>query len=269
MKVLIIEDEAPAARRLQRRLERVDPAPRVVGVVDGVEATRRWLERARLDPDLMPDLLIVDIELCDGSAFELFETRPGEDSIARDLPVIFCTAYDEYAVRAFRAHSVDYLLKPVSEAALQAAIDKWSELESVFGGVDRETSEERRTAGDLDQAQASHLPRRSRFLVKRGRRLRSIALDDVAYFWTHQKLVRLVTLGGDGFFVERSLEDLEDALDPDAFFRINRQVVVHFEAIRSVRIELGRLHIELEQETRAPMKVSRDRGPTFRAWFDR
>ena len=255
MRIWIVEDEPLAARRLRRMLETCAPDARVEAVLDSLSSTLAWL-----DEHEGPDLLLLDTELPDGSAFELFEQR------AISEPVIFCTAEDEHTIRAFKVHSIDYLLKPITEDALNTAVNKFRALHLTGVPQDGLT----RSWPEISRlVEGRPLTHKSRFLVRQGARLYPVAVEEIAFFWAGEERVHLVTRDGEAFVVDLSLEDLEQLLDPSAFFRISRQGLLAHNAIQTVRLDAGRLHAEVSFETEAPLLINRDRASAFRAWFDR
>lgn len=253
MNVLLVEDEGPAARRLEALLAEVEPGARVVGRCDGVAATALWL---RENP--APDLLLLDVELSDGVSFELFQ------HVEVNCPVIFTTAYDQYALKAFEVNGVDYLLKPVEAAALRRGLDKLAALRP------KALPE---PAGRPRPWEALPRPRhRSRFLVERRNELVMLPVGEVAWLQAQLKMTSLVTRDGRSWFLDQPLEAVEAALDPAAFFRINRQFVVAATAIARIdKLPGGRLALLLAPPPPegSETSVSRARVAEFRAWLDR
>ena len=231
MKIAIVEDEALAANRLEKLILQYDPELEVVAKLDSVEAAVEWLKS-----NAVPDLMFLDIRLSDGTSFDILK----ETDIKS--PVIFITAYDEYALEAFSLHSIDYLVKPVSFDKLSAAFDKLKSMKKSLGSQ----------ATKVDIHQISKLiddqkkGYKTRFLVKLGSQLKSVATEHVAYFYSEEKLVFLRTAANERYVVNQSLDELENLLDPTRFFRINRQYIVNFDAIKKVHPHFkGRLKVEL------------------------
>ncbi|MBI1192981.1 MAG: response regulator [Bacteroidetes bacterium] len=261
MNTLILEDEFPAANRLQRLIARCDPGLRITGVLDSVEAA---VERLRLGEQ--PDLLFADIHLADGLSFDVFRQVPV------DCPVIFTTAYDEYTLRAFKLNSVDYLLKPVEEQGLREALDKFRRYHA------RKISD---TATPLSAGPDERLIRqllegwgqpryRQRFLLRRGERLDYLAAQEVAFAYSDQGLTHLVDLRGHRDLLDRTLEELEQELDPSQFFRISRKCIIALPTIKSIhKYFSGRLKLDLEPAPPFEVLVSRDRVEGFQSWLDR
>ena len=248
MKVFIAEDEPPARERLVETLARVAPRAQVVGHAESVQATAAWL--AGHPP---PDVLMLDIQLADGLSLELFQQRE------LSVPVIFTTAYDRFALDAFRALAVDYLLKPVADDALGAALAKVSRMRQHFGA----------DVGALLRQLESPGPRwRQRLLGKLGGQFHSLAVADVACFVSIDKLTFAVLPDGRRYQVETPLAELQDELDPALFFRANRQVLIAAQAVRRFApAGKGRLRVESAPPAIGELIVSPDRAAAFRAWL--
>lgn len=249
MTAYIVEDEAPAAQGLVRLLEQADPALRVLGMADNVE------DAAQAIAALRPDLIFMDIHLGDDLCFRIFER------VLVEAPVIFTTAYDQYAIQAFQANGIDYLLKPLSLEAVQQALAKVQRLQRRFGidpGVLRELSNLHR------------VNYRERFMVASGGQIRSVAVDQVAYFQSEGRYVKLVTTDNHRYIVDGTMDRIHAELDPRRFFRINRQFIVSFPAIRSmVPYSKSRVKVVLHPSTDDDTIVSVERSAEFKAWLDR
>ena len=249
MKIFIAEDEPPARERLVETLARVAPAAQVVGHADTVRGTADWLAG-----NPAPDVLMLDIQLADGLSLELFAGRE------LSVPVIFTTAYDRFAIDAFRALAVDYLLKPIADAPLAAALAKVARLRQHFG------------ADVATMLRRSGPPRarwRQRLLGKLGSQFHSLAVADVAGFVSVDKLTFAVLADGRRYQVETALAELEDELDPTQFFRANRQVLIAARAVqRFAPAGKGRLRVESATPALGELIVSPDRAAAFRAWLD-
>lgn len=250
MNVLIIEDETAAARRLEKLLSEVEPQAKVLDRLDSVEAAVQWLHQ---HPE--PDLILLDIHLADGSGFDIFEH-------ARiTCPVIFTTAYDEYALKAFKINTVDYLLKPIKTTELAAALEKFKSLHLL-------KPPDYQTIASL--ARPSEGPRYlRRMLIKFGNSIRLIDMDDAAYFYTKDKITFLVsTSSGKRLPVDYPLEKLETLLDPKAFFRINRQFIIQVNAIREMQpYSKSRIKVDLQPSTELETVVSTERAAEFKKWL--
>ena len=219
MKVLIIEDESPAARRLKQLLQEQDKNIQILAILESIAASVQWF-----NAHPSPDLIFMDIQLADGLSFDIF-TR-----VAISAPVIFTTAYDEYAFRAFKVNSIDYLLKPIDAHELGESLGKLKKLTDAF--LDRmDTTMLQTIVQSLQSGQKSY---RGRFLVKLGDRLVFIYTKDIAYFIAEDKLVFLITADHKRYATDYSLDELEPLLQPKEFFRINRQLLVHIQSIRNI-----------------------------------
>lgn len=247
MRALIVEDEPVAARSLQRLLGQVAPTLQVVAVTASVRETIDWWQR-----EPRPDLVFLDVQLSDGLSFEIFE------AVAPEVPVIFTTAHDEFALRAFGVFGVDYLLKPIDPRRLAAALDKLHALTAGAAAV---------ALGDQYRHASGQY--RQRFLLPDRGRLVPLEVDRIGWF-EKALVVRLVTTDGRGFALAQSLDELQQALDPQRFFRLNRQLLVHRQSIGAVhRRGKGKLEVELQPVPEATPSVSQERGAAFRAWLER
>ena len=248
MKVFIAEDEPPARERLVETLARIAPRAEVVGHADTVQGTAAWLAS-----HAAPDVLMLDIQLADGLSLELFEGR----ELA--VPVIFTTAYDRFALDAFRALAVDYLLKPVADDALAAALAKVARMRQHFGAD---------VAALLRQMPAPAPRWRERLLGRLGGQFHSLDVADVAGFVSVDKLTFAVLSDGRRYQVETPLAELEGELDPAQFFRANRQVLIAARAVqRFAAAGKGRLKVESAAPAIGELIVSPDRAAAFRAWL--
>jgi two-component system LytT family response regulator len=246
---LIIEDEPVAARNLQRLIVELAPEIQALGPLPSVRESVEWLQS---NPP--PDLLFLDVQLTDGLSFEIF------DSVAASVPVIFTTAFDDYALRAFESFGIDYLLKPIDPARFARAMAKFRQLTAADAPPLREVARHYRDASGY---------RKQRFLVQSGDALQSIEAGHVAYF-VKELVVRLVTTEGRGYALSQSLDEIEPVVDPALFFRINRQVLAHIQAVKRVhKLFKGKLQVELSPPSAQEVVVSQERAAPFRAWLDR
>jgi two-component system, LytTR family, response regulator LytT len=254
MDVLIIEDEMLAAERLQEMIARHDRQAQVVAVVDSIEDSVAWLLG-----NAPPDLILMDIHLSDGLSFGIF------NRVHVKSPIIFTTAYDQYAIQAFKVNSIDYLLKPVAYQDLVRALQKLSTFTKIENTLSPEIL---RQMADLIKKQQKNY--KSRFLVKFGDHLQYKAIQDISYFYADGKVVYLVTADNKRFIVEYTLEELDELLDPDVFHRINRKVIVHLESVKDVKLySNSRLRLFLRPVMDEEVVVSRERVSAFKAWLDR
>ncbi|GAB3336551.1 LytTR family DNA-binding domain-containing protein [Larkinella ripae] len=256
MNVLIIEDEELTARRLISLLHDYDPLIQVLAQLPSVAKSMQWFED---NIEVEPDLIFLDIHLEDDLGFNLI------DQLGLTTPIIFTTAYDEYALQAFKANGVDYLLKPIDADELATAITKFRTL--------RQNRVELSVNSDvLEQMRANYRPNtyRDRFMVTVGPRLFQIQTDDIAYFFFENKATFLTTRQGQNFVVDYSLDKLGQLLDPNQFFRVNRSFLVAVSAIQSVYTYSGsKLKLDLLPEARQEVFVSIDRVTTFKEWMGR
>lgn len=251
MDVLIIEDELLAAERLQMLIKHYDPSINVVASLESIEEAVQWLTTKPA-----PDLLFADIHLSDGHCFEIFK------KVNLQKPVIFTTAYDNYALDAFQLFSIDYILKPVTAEALASAINKYRYITNMTVTNYSLLS---------DQVKENFTTRyKNRFLAKVGQRSFFIKAADVAYFMADNKIVYLVDNDGNRFIINYTMEKLEPLLDPHDFFRLNRKVIVHSNAIDQVKPYFNnRLKIVLKNiKTDEDLVISRERVSAFKTWAD-
>lgn len=252
MKTLIIEDEKAALRNLKAAMKEVDADFDIVGETDSVTGTVEWFASHP-----MPELVFMDIHLADGSAFGIFE----QTDIT--CPIIFTTAYDEYALQAFRVNSIAYLLKPISSEDLQKAIDKLN----MLGGTGA-----RQPATDL-QALMQALKReesyKTHFLVPvKGDRFVPVSVDQISYFYIDGGAVKAVTRSAEIYDFQQTLDELAELLNPRQFFRANRQYIVAHKAVTGASLWFGgRMVLQLTPPTTEKVLISKARVPAFREWF--
>ena len=250
MKVLLIEDEQPAAHKLIRLLEEADKQIEVIDVLASIEQTINWLA---VHPG--PELIFMDIQLEDGISFEIFETCKIQ------TPVIFTTAYDEYALKAFKVNRIDYLLKPIAPDDLKTALDK-------FNVLHRQQANYSRLESIISQLQPKT---KERFLIKIGEHYRSVQTLSIHCFFIMERNTFIQTDTGKTYPIDYSLDRIEQLVDPGQFFRINRNFIVNFSAIQDILIySSGRLKIILNGWTeKEDILVSRERVTEFKKWMDR
>lgn len=251
MKVLIIEDEAPAARRLAQLIKECKPNAEIVEQIDSVEGAIEWCGNNPL-----PDLAFMDIQLADGLSFEIFE------AVEVKCPVIFTTAYDEYAIKAFKVNSIDYLLKPVDKNELLNAFEKYDELKT----NNTPTIDITEIVKTFNKQQNF----KTRFLVKQGQRLIPVDAERIAYFFAEDKLVFMVTEDNHKYIVDYTLEQLEGELDPQHFFRANRKIITSMKAVKDIHLSFnGKLKIYLNPDLKKgeDIFVSRERASEFKNWI--
>ncbi|MEO0727120.1 MAG: LytTR family DNA-binding domain-containing protein [Bacteroidota bacterium] len=252
MNILLVEDELPAYRRLQKLLHQQLPNAQISEQVESISGAISYFQNK---PE--PDLIFMDIQLADGLSFSIFET------VEIQSPIIFTTAFDQYTLRAFKVHSIDYLLKPIEEEALAAAIQKY---ERFFQKQDQVPTQ-------MIQQLVQQMERpsyRERFLVKTGNSLAYLQADEIAYFYSDQSLVFARKKDQKQHHIDASLDQLEQQLDPKQFFRISRKAIVNVDAIQKIDTYFnGRLLLHLNPVCDFQSTVSRDRVGAFKAWLDR
>lgn len=268
MKILIVEDESRAARRLEQlarqALEKASVVAEFYEPLDSITTAIPFLQSA---PEL--DLVFLDIQLADGLSFEIF------DSVHLPVPVIFTTAFDEYAIRAFQLHSIDYLLKPIDEAQLERALDKFFALKTVFGGAEKEFSisqglETDKLSALLQTLSSTHQTYKSRFLVPTAQGFASVPTEDIAYFFSEHKVSWLMSTDGKKYALDFTMEQLVSMLNPRDFFRVNRQCITSFQAIQHIMSSFhGKLKLTLLPPAQEEVIIGREKAPMFKEWLDR
>jgi len=254
MKILIVEDEELAAIRLMQLIREVEPDAAIHGPIDTVTAT---IDHLNTISDY--DLIFLDIQLADGKSFSIF------DQCNIVTPVIFTTAYDEFALQAFDLNSIDYLLKPVKREKLKISFEKFRKLKEYFG---QENPNEK-----LYQMIRSLVPEKpaykDRFLISKGDLMVPVKIDDIACFYAEEKEVFLVTHDNHRYFVSYSIEELSTKLDPRRFFRANRQYIISIDAVRKVHNYFNfKLKVEIKTDPKAEIIVSRARTSAFKSWMN-
>lgn len=252
MNILIVEDEALSARRLKSMVTEMDHTYRVLDITDSVSKTVDWL---RSHP--APDLLLMDIELTDGKSFEVFE------QVDVKSPVIFVTAYDEYAIKAFKVNSIDYLLKPVKQEELVASIEKLRSIKQQY--AQGEPGLNIQSLLKEFQKQGSY---KERFLIKQADRLLPIEAMDIAFFQTRDKNNYIHTFDDKEYITDHTLDEIEKTLDPKKFFRANRQFIVSASAVEKIHFWFSsKLKVDLKPKSNEEVIVSREKAMAFRAWL--
>ncbi len=248
MKVILVEDEKHARDNLEHLLLQIAPNIEILAKLESVKRTVEWLQNNQAD------LIFLDIHLADDLSFKIFE------QIKVTTPVIFTTAYDKYALKAFKVNSIDYLLKPIDEEELAASIEKFKTTQAA--------------AVDYTQLQSLiNNPKKTyqqRFLVTRRDKIMSLTVDQIAFFEGEDRYVYLINKEGNRFIVDYKLSDLEDILDPKIFFRLNRSFIAHFEAIDSISsVSKSRLKVDLKPKARRDIVVSSANTKHFKAWLNK
>lgn len=254
MNVLIIEDEAAASKRLTTMLKKLVSGISVSAVIDSVDDAVEWLKT-----NMEPDIIFADIQLSDGICFEIFK------HVQPVCAIIFTTAYDEYAVEAFKVNSIDYLLKPINPDELKKSIDKYHAMKLAFGSD--QTAKLSSLLSLLDKGDSGF---KTRFLVKSGQTMKPVSTDSAAYFMIDNQLVFLIDRNNRRYLVEHTLDELEALLDPSRFFRINRQMIISLDSVTAIHPYFNsRLKLDISPELKTDVLVSRMKVSEFKKWLDR
>lgn len=257
MKILIVEDEDLAVKKLKKTLAGVDDSAEIVGETDSIKATVQWLES-----NPIPDLILMDIELADGQSFEIFNHTEVKS------PVIFITSYDEYALKAFKVNSVDYLLKPVQKEDLQAALEKFREMKKIYAPEKESSAISLEVLVKELQQKLGSKEFRKRFLVKLGQKLVSVEVDEIAYFFSDGRLNFFKTFDNKKYVVDYTMDELNNMLDPEKFFRISRSFYISVGSVAQIHDYFGnRLMLQLKPETEKEAIVSREKVSEFKTWL--
>jgi DNA-binding LytR/AlgR family response regulator len=250
MKVLIIEDEKLAEKYLKDLLSKTDYEIEVVASCDSVKNSIKWFIK---NPE--PDLVFMDIELGDGLCFEIFEV------VDVSCPIIFTTAFDAYAIKAFKVNSIDYLLKPLNAAELTYALNKFSHRnqDQIQKNIDIQNARRMLSKGYKE-----------RFIIKIGEHLKTIQVKDILYFLSRDKATFATTKDGRNYLIDYTIDYLDDILDPTKYFRINRKYIIQYNAILDIiTYSNSRLKVVLESSEEKDIIVARDRVHAFKNWLDK
>ena len=250
MKIVIIEDEIIAAQTLIKMVCEIRNDFNIIAVLQTIEDSVEWFRKNET-----PDLVFMDIHLADGSSFSIFE------NIKIDCPIIFTTAYNEYALDAFEVNGIDYLLKPINKSRLAKAIGKFSN----FSYRNDNTDIIARLVKTIDEKQ-KHT--KTHFLIPYKDKLMPLAIEDIAYFYAELKIARVITFDSQSYSLDSSLEELMKHLNPDQFYRVNRQYIVAHKAIKDISIWFGgKLSVNLTVPVSEKIIVSRARAAEFKSWY--
>jgi two-component system, LytTR family, response regulator len=262
MRVVIIEDEVPAAEKLERYLQKYDSTIEIIARLNSVKDSIEWLSSNQESADLV----FMDIQLIDGLSFQIFQ------QVQVKKPVIFTTAFNEFALDAFKVNSIDYLLKPLTFTDLAASLKKLEGLREQLKPVSDQHERIQQAFLDLRPKEYKNrfmVKYKNRFMVKLGEHIRSITIDQISLFFADGRDVYLVTNQNRKFIIDYTLEALEDILDPKLFFRLNRTFILHINSIKDVLVySNSRLKITLNQEFDREIIVSREKVADFKSWFD-
>lgn len=249
MRILIIEDERPAANRLKKLLEPHFSEAEFIAELDTVKKSINWFQENK-----PADLIFCDIQLADGISFEIFE------NIKLSTPIIFTTAYDQYAIKAFQVNAVDYLLKPIDPEELKRAISKFN-LQQLKPALDFSA-----LTSYLEQNKKNY---KSRYLVRFGEKIQSISTEDVSFFYSEERVTFLQTFEGKKFVLDSTLEQVESQVDPKQFFRINRKYLCSYPSISDIfTYSNSRLKIKLHHCQDDDILISREKVSDFKNWLD-
>jgi len=247
MRIIIIEDERPAAEKLQQAIMACNSSVQLLAVLGSVQQSVEWLQQ---NPH--PDLIFMDIRLTDGVSFKIF------DFVKINCPVIFTTAYDDYWQEAFEYNSIQYLLKPVNQEKLETAFKKLETMRQYF-------------TADIQQLLQYHTGTekfKKRFLVKRGNDYIAVKTEDIAYFYAVHKLICMVERSGQKFILDKSLSDLEKEIDPAVFYRANRKYLVNIAAIRKIKAyPKSKLQLEVAPIAEEEIIISQENVSAFKDWM--
>ncbi len=254
MNILIVEDELYAAEYLQGMIEKLFPDTVVLDRLESVKKTISWFNE-----DNSPDLAFFDIQLADGLSFEVF------DNVKVECPVIFTTAYDEYALQAFKVNSIDYLLKPIDKDELKSSIEKYLRIYRSAG-----QNKEQLPLQNLEEViQLLKKQYKRRFLVKVGEHIRSIHADDILCFYSMAKASYIQTKSDRHYVMDHSLEQVEELVDPSRFFRVNRKFIIELDAIADIiSYSNSRLKILLKKPAEEEIIVAREKVRAFKQWLE-
>jgi DNA-binding LytR/AlgR family response regulator len=253
MRVLIIEDEPQASQRMETLILELIPRAQILDSIDSVKKSVQWF---KTNP--APDLVLMDIQLADGTSFQIFEQCEVK------CPVIFTTAYDEYALKAFKVNSIDYILKPVDKQELQAALQKLESLTNSKEGT-------RKLLDSIEEVvQKLNKKYKERFVIKVGEHLRTIEVKDILYFFSQEKATFCHTTDNRNHILDFTLEQLEELIDPLTYFRVNRKYFVRSESIQDIiSYSNSRLKLALRDSQDNEVIVARERVQEFKQWLDR
>lgn len=251
-KVLILEDEIAASKRLHKMVNELMPDAQILDAPVSIVSAVQWLQN-----NPQPDLIFADIHLADGSSFEIFK------QVTIDCPIIFITAYDQYALEAFKHNSIHYLLKPVKKEELAEALEKFKKMQSAK--TPNPVIDFEKVLSSLKQPAPSY---KERFIIRFGEHIKTIEVKDIAYFYTENKANYAVMKDGKRYPIDHNLDELEQLIHPKNFFRINRQFIIGYNSITEmVTYSKSRVLIKLNPPTKLETIVSTERSASFKAWL--
>ena len=252
MKAIIIEDERVAAQALRSLVQEIDDQIEILAMLQTIEESVEWFE-----DNAMPDLVFMDIHLADGSSFAIF------DKTEITCPVVFTTAYDEYALKAFEVNSIDYLLKPINKTDLERALNKFKHLTAAAKEQEKASLE-----GLLTQMGGAKKKYKTCFLIPERDKLIPLATSNIAYIFIDTKTVKAIAMDGHTYYLNQTLDDIMAQLDPEVFFRANRQFIISRDAVKDLSIWFGnKLAVNLTVPVPEKIIVSKARVGEFKSWF--
>ena len=252
MKAIIIEDESVAAQALQSLIQEIDPDIEIVTILETIEESVEWFEEQP-----QPDLVFMDIHLADGSSFAIF------DKVEITCPIIFTTAYDEYALKAFEVNSIDYLLKPINKSDLERALNKFQHLTAAAKEQEKASLE-----GLLAQMGGAKKKYKTCFLIPERDKLIPLATSNIAYIYIDTKTVKAIAMDGHTYYLNQTLDNIMAQLDPEHFFRANRQFIISRQAVKDLSVWFGnKLAVNLSVPVPEKIIVSKARVGEFKTWF--
>ncbi len=250
MKVLIIEDELPAARRLAKLIHQCDDKINILDTIQSVKDGINWF-----DANNLPDLVFSDIQLSDDLSFEIFK------EVKKNIPIIFTTAFDEYAIKAFEYYSIDYLLKPIKEDLLCRALEKFQMM----------NTQPTNHLIDFDEIiqKLNSKEYKKRFLVFKGNALVPVSVEEVSYIFSENGSTYLVLKDNVKYLLQETLDNLEESLDPSQFYRANRQIIVSLQSIKKIHQHFNqRLKLEVQPEYDKELFISKLKATEFKNWLN-
>jgi two-component system response regulator LytT len=256
LKVLIIEDEIPAQRLLKETLQEVAITTEVIGCLNSIKSAVAWFQNNE-----HPDIVLLDIQLSDGLSFDIFK------QVNIESLIIFTTAYDEYAIQAFKVNSLDYLLKPIEKDELQTAFEKYNQYNKQYIQEQNSNIDFKELASLIKSEKPNY---RKRFLIQSNESFFHLPVEDIALFYSMQGITFAVTFEKREYPINFSLGNLKDQLHPDNFFKINRQFIVNIDAIKRVHSYFnGKLKLEIKPSHAEDVIIGKDKAASFKRWMDR
>ncbi len=252
MKAIIVEDEIAASENLAFLLHSIDPTIEILKVLDSVKSAIDYFSTPN-----EAELVFMDIHLADGISFEIFE------KVTITIPLIFTTAYDQYAIKAFKVNSIDYLLKPINEEELSEAIDKFKDRVKVEKPINDQIE------GVLQLLQTKSKSYKTTYLVQKRDELIPVKTEDMAYFFIETGIVKGITFENQAFIIDKKVEDIEEEIDPSIFYRVNRQLIVNRNAIVNIKYYFnGKLIVNTNPKFEERIVVSKAKATDFKNWMN-